>query len=112
MDTIESDSIVEAQVVAFAVDVSIYQNEAAYANSVAPSANGQINMFEMELNHYYWANIMTDFGQVKIIIARSLFPKNSQGLCAGNIIVGKVMLSGDVCIYDCNKYASLLNHNY
>ena len=162
LDVIESDSIIEAQVVAFAVNVNIYQDEKAYVNSVAPSADGQkllmkdglivatnylvnnnanltaeersnkehcfdnlvdicgtitmcnkipLNMLGMDLNNYYWANIMTDFGQLKIIIARPLFPENIEGFGAGNVIVGKVMISGDVCIYDYDKYASMLNPN-
>ncbi len=160
LDTIESDNIIEAQVVAFAVDVNIYQDEKAYANSVSPSVDGQkllmkdglvvatnylvsnnanltaeernnkehcfdnlvdicgtittcnkfsLNMFNMDLNNYYMANVMTDFGPLKIFIAQPLFPKDIEGFCAGNVIVGKVMLSGDVCIYDYDKYASLLN---
>lgn len=160
LETLESDSIIEAQVVAFAIDVTIYENEEAYADSVIPSADGQklllkdglvvatdylvnnnanltaeernnkehcfdnlvdicgtitmcnkfsLNMFDMNLNTYYMANIMTDFGPLKIFIAQPLFPKNIKGFQNGNIIVGKVMLSGDVCIYDYDKYISLLN---
>lgn len=160
LDTIESDNIIEAQVVAFAVNVNIYQDEKAYANSAAPSADGQkllmkdglivatnylvnnnanltaeersskehcldnivdicgtittcnkfsLNMFNMDLNNYYMANVMTDFGQLKIFIAQPLFPKDIEGFGAGNVIVGKVMISGDVCIYDYDKYISLLN---
>lgn len=162
LDPVESDNIIEAQVVAFAVNLNIYQDEKAYVNSVAPSADGQkllmkdglvvatnylvnnnanltaeersnkehcfdnlvdicgtitmcnkipLNMLGMDLNNYYWANIMTDFGQLKIIIARPLFPENIEGFGAGNVIVGKVMISGDVCIYDYDKYASMLNPN-
>lgn len=160
LETLESDSIVEAQVVAFAIDVNIYENEEAYADSVTPSADGQklllkdglvvatdylvnnnanltaeernnkehcfdnlvdicgtitmcnkfsLNMFDMNLNNYYMANVMTDFGPLEIFIAQPLLPKDIDGFGAGNIIVGKVMLSGDVCIYDYDKYISLLN---
>ena len=66
-------------------------------------------MFNMDLNNYYMANVMTDFGQLKIFIARPLFPNDIEGFAAGNVIVGKVMLSGDVCIYDYDKYSSMLN---
>lgn len=162
LDAIESDNIIEAQVVAFAVNVDIYQDEKAYANSIAPSADGQkllmkdglivatnylvnnnanltteernnkehcfdnlvdicgtittcnkfpLNMFNMDLNNYYMANVMTDFGPLKIFIAQPLFPKNIEGFGAGNVIVGKIMISGDVCIYDYDKYASALNPN-
>ena len=160
LETLESDSIIEAQVVAFAIDVNIYENEESYADSVTPSADGQkilmkdglvvatnylvnnnanltneerknkehcfdnivdicgtittcnkfsLNMFNMDLNNYYMANVMTDFGPLKIFIAQPLFPKDIEGFGAGNVIVGKVMLSGDVCIYDYDKYISLLN---
>lgn len=158
LDTIESGNIIEAQVVAFALNVNIYQDETAYANSVHPSADGQkylmkdglvvatnylvnnnanltaeernskehcfdnlvdicgtiktcnkfsLNMFNMDLNNYYMADVMTDFGPLKIFIARPIFPKDIEGFGAGNVIVGKVALSGDVCIYDYDKYISL-----
>lgn len=162
LDTIESDNIIEAQVVAFAVTVNIYENETAYAESIARSVDGQkllmkdglvvatdylvnnsahltdierqnrehcfdnlvdlcgtvtgcnkisLNMLGMDLNNYYWANIMTDFGQLKIIIAQPLLPEDIEGFGVGNVIVGKVLISGDVCIYDYDKYASSLNPN-
>ena len=160
LDNIEHDSTIEAQVVAFAVDINIYENEKAYADGVTPSADEQkllmkdglvvatnylvnnsahlteeerkskehcfdnlvdicgtitmcnkfsLNMFNMDLNNYYMANVITDFGQLKIFIPRPLFPKDVKGFGAGNVIVGKVLLSGDVCIYDYDKYVSLLN---
>ncbi len=68
-----------------------------------------LEMFDTKLNSYYIANIMTDFGQLKVIIAQPLFPKDMTGFSAGNVFVGKVMLSGDVCIYDYEKFASKLN---
>ena len=71
-----------------------------------------LNMFGTQLNSYYIANIMTDFGQLKVIIAQPLFPKNLDGFGAGNVFVGKVMLSGDVCIYDYEKYVSKLNNQF
>ena len=67
-------------------------------------------MFGTKLNSYYIANIMTDFGQLKVIIAQPIFPKDMTGFGAGNVFVGKVLLSGDVCIYDYEKYASKLNN--
>ena len=160
LDNIENDRIIEAQVIAFAVNVNIYQDETSYANSVSPSTNGQkimmkdgivvaanylvnnnanltaeernnkdhcfdnivdicgtittcnkfsLNMFHMDMNNYYMANVMTDFGPLKIFIAQPLFPKGIEGFGVGNVIVGKVMLSGDVCIYDYEKYASQIN---
>lgn len=69
-----------------------------------------LEMLDTKLNSYYIANIMTDFGQLKVIIAQPLFPKNMTGFGAGNVFVGKVLLSGDVCIYDYEKYASKLNN--
>lgn len=160
LDTIERGSDIEAQVVAFAIDINIYENEKEYAESVDSSADGhkilmkdglvvatnylvnnnanltaeerndkdhcfdnwvdicgtitmckkiQLNMYDMDLNSYYMANVMTDFGQLKIFIPLPLFPENIKGFGAGNVIVGKVLLSGDVCIYEYDKYASELN---
>ena len=154
---IESDRIIEAQMVAFAVNAAIYQDYDAYKNSTPPEsvlmADGLVvatnflvnnsthltedernakehcfdnlvdvcgtitmcykyplEMFGTKLNSYYIANIMTDFGQLKVIIAQPIFPKDMAGFGAGNVFVGKVLLSGDVCIYDYEKYASKLNN--
>ena len=52
---------------------------------------------------------MTDFGPLKIFIAQPLLPNEIEDFGVGNVIVGKVMLSGDVCIYDYEKYASQIN---
>lgn len=160
LDTIENDTIVEAQVVAFAVNVNIYKDKKVYSDSVTPSEDSQkllmkdgliiaanylvnnnadltdeernnkehcfdnlvdicgtitacnkfsLNMFGMNLNNYYMANVMTDFGQLQIFIAQPSLPKDIEGFGEGNVIVGKVMLSGDVCIYNYEKYASKLN---
>lgn len=154
---IEADRIIEAQIVAFAVDANIYQDYDAYINSTPTEsvlmADGLVvataflvnnsahlteeernakehcfdnlvdvcgtitmcykyplEMFDIKLNSYYMANVMTDFGQLKIIIAQPLFPKNMTGFSVGNIFVGKVLLSGDVCIYNYEKHASKLNN--
>ena len=69
-----------------------------------------LEMFGTKLNNYYIANIMTDFGQLKVIIAQPIFPKDMSSFGVGNVFVGKVLLSGDVCIYDYEKYASKLNN--
>ena len=44
-----------------------------------------LEMFDTKLNSYYIANIMTDFGQLKVIIAQPLFPKNMTGFGIGNV---------------------------
>ncbi|MDO4608703.1 MAG: hypothetical protein Q4B40_05895 [Clostridia bacterium] len=157
LDKIEENNIVEAQMVAFAIDINIYQDENAYheaqgekilmADGLVIATNFLVNnsanlteeernakehcldnlvdicgtitncfkyplkMFDMDFNSYYIANIMTDFGQLKVVIPRSLFPKDINGFFAGNVIVGKVVLSGDVCIYDYDKYLSPLKNN-
>ena len=67
-----------------------------------------LNLLGQDLNSYYLANVKTDFGDVKIIIARSIFPKGTKGFAVGNLITGTVLLSGDVCIYDYEKYAAAL----
>ena len=69
-------------------------------------------MFYIELNNYYLASVLTDFGQIKVIIPRALFPENVNGFGIGNVIVGKVVISGDVCIYNYEKYSSSLNKEY
>lgn len=160
LEHIEEGDLIEAQVVALALDVHIYQDEAAYADSVSAKEDNEkilmadglalatdflvnnsatlteeerqardhrldylvdvrgtitmcykypLHMFDVDLNSYYLANIATDFGQVKVIIPQPMFPKDLGGFGVGNVIVAKVLLSGDVCIYDYDKYASPLN---
>ncbi len=155
LDSIEENSIIEAQMVAFALDINIYKDENAYHQSQGEKllmADGLVvatdflvnnsakltyeeranrehgldnlvdicgtvtncfkfplRMFDMDMNSYYIANVVTDFGQIKIVIPRPMFPKDIHGFFAGNVIVGKAILSGDVCIYDYDKYASPLN---
>ena len=70
-----------------------------------------LNMFGMNMNDYYIAAVTTDFGDIKIIIPRPLLPDTVEGFGVGNVIVGKVLLSGDVCIYDYEKYASEMKNN-
>ena len=159
LGNINTDAIIEVQMVAFAVDAKIYEDYEAYKNSASPSEKKEtilmkdglavatdflinnsahlteeersaknhcfdnlvdvcgtitmcykypLEMFDSKLNSYYIANIITDFGELKIIIAQPLFPKDLAGFGAGNVFVGKVMLSGDVCIYDYEKFVSEL----
>lgn len=159
LESVASGDVIEAQVVAFGMGVSIFENEDSYANSIEEAKDGSkyligdgtiipsnflvnnsakltkeereqrdhsfdnlvdirgtitncfkypLRMFDMDLNSYYIANVATNFGQLKIIIPRPLFPKDITGFGVGNIIAGKVLISGDVCIYDYEKYASNL----
>lgn len=159
LESAASGDVIEAQVVAFGMGVSIFENEDTYANSIEEAKDGSkyligdgtiipsnflvnnsakltkeerekrdhsfdnlvdirgtitncfkypLRMFDMDLNSYYIANVATNFGQLKIIIPRPLFPKDVTGFGVGNIIAGKVLISGDVCIYDYEKYASNL----
>lgn len=160
LEKIECGSIIEAQMIAFALAINIYKDDKAYESSISKSKEDKglllndgfigaidfivnnsanltceerqskehlldnlvdvrgtviscckypLNMFDMDLNNYYLAEVMTDFGKLTIIIPRPFFPDDIEGFGIGNIIVGKVMLSGDVCIYDYDKYASELN---
>ena len=160
LDNIKIDDIIEAQVVAFALNINIYQDGADYEatlpktkddkkvlmkdglivasnfivnnsmnlsdeerqskehifdnlvdirGTITMCYNHPLKMFDIELNNYYLANVLTDFGQIKVIIPRALFPENINGFGIGNVIVGKVIISGDVCIYNYEKYSSSLN---
>lgn len=159
LESVASGDVIEAQVVAFGMGISIFENEDTYANSIEEAKDGSkyligdgtiipsnflvnnsakltkeereqrdhsfdnlvdirgtitncfkypLRMFDMDLNSYYIANVATKFGQLKIIIPRPLFPKDITGFGVGNVIAGKVLISGDVCIYDYEKYASNL----
>lgn len=61
-------------------------------------------MFDMDLNNYYTAEVETEFGRMQIVIPTPMIPEGLKGFGSGNIIAGKLILSGDVCIDDYEKY--------
>ena len=71
-----------------------------------------LRMYDMDLNNYYIAAINTEFGEtLKIIIPTPMFPKNLKGFGAGNIITGKMFISGDLCIDEYDKYSKKIVKN-
>lgn len=71
-----------------------------------------LRMYDMDLNNYYIAAIDTEFGEtLKIIIPTPMFPKNLKGFGAGNIITGKMLISGDLCIDEYEKYSKKIIKN-
>lgn len=155
LDEITSGTIISAQVVGFAINIDIFENEKAYSDSVPEGKDGQkylmgegaliptnmivnnsanlsdeerknkdhsfdnlvdfkgtiisvnkysLNMFDMDLNNYYTAEVETEFGRMQIVIPTPMIPEGLKGFGSGNIIAGKLILSGDVCIDDYEKY--------
>lgn len=47
----------------------------------------------------------TEYGNLHIVIPSPMLPERLKGFGEGNIITGKLLISGDVCIYDYEKYA-------
>ena len=70
-----------------------------------------LRMFDMDVNNYYTADVDTEYGNLHIIIPTPMFPEGLKGFGAGNIIVGKLLISGDVCINDYEKYAKGIKNN-
>ena len=71
-----------------------------------------LKMYDMDLNNYYIAAINTEFGEtLKIIIPTPMFPQNLKGFGAGNIITGKMLISGDLCIDEYEKYSKKIVKN-
>lgn len=68
----------------------------------------KLKMYDMEVNSYYIARIDTQFGELNVIISLPMMPKGLKGFGVGNVITGKILLSGDVCINNYEKYASAI----
>ena len=64
-----------------------------------------LRIFDMNVNNYYMAEVDTEYGNLHIVIASPMLRERLKGFGEGNIITGKLLISGDVCIYDYEKYA-------
>ena len=70
-----------------------------------------LRIFDIDVNNYYMAEIDTEYGNLHIVIPFPMFPEGLKGFGAGNIIAGKLLISGDVCIDDYEKYAKGITQN-
>ena len=71
-----------------------------------------LRMYDMDLNNYYIVAINTEFGEIlKIINPTPMFPKNLKVFGAWNIITGKMLISGDLCIDEYEKYSKKIIKN-
>ena len=64
-----------------------------------------LRIYDMDVNNYYMAEVDTEYGNLHIVIPLPMFPKGVEEFGVGNIIVGKLLISGDVCVYDYENYA-------
>ena len=64
-----------------------------------------LQMYGMDVNNYYIAQVGTEYGDLHIVIPQPMMPAGINGFGVGNVISGKILLSGDVCINDYEKYA-------
>lgn len=65
----------------------------------------EVSMFDLELPNYYKATIDTTYGELDIIVPSSLVRKQPKD---NNIIVGELLLTGNVCI---DKFTKLIKDN-
>lgn len=70
-----------------------------------------LRIFDMDVNNYYMAEVDTEYGNLHIVIPFPMFPEELKGFGAGNIIAGKLLISGDVCIDEYEKYAKGITIN-
>lgn len=63
-----------------------------------------LKIYDIDVNNYYMAEVDTEYGNLHIAIPSPMFPKELDGFGAGNIITGKLLISGDVCINEYEKY--------
>lgn len=151
---LERGDVVEAQIVAFLLSGTIYENEEEYEESVPKSADGhkhmpadgaiiptdfivnnnanlteeerkernhsldnildfrgtvklsygyELNLFEQRFPDYYMVKVDTQYGELPVYFTREDI-EGRKGFGEGNVIAGKIAISGDVCIYDYDKY--------
>ena len=70
-----------------------------------------LRMFNMDVNNYYIAEVDTEYGNLHIIMPFLMLPEGIKRFGTGNIIAGKLLISGDVCIDDYEKYAKRIIQN-
>ena len=68
----------------------------------------EISMFDLELPNYYTATIDTTYGELDIIIPKSIANKYKGKIENGNVIIGELLLSCDLCI---DKYKDKVKKN-
>ena len=66
----------------------------------------ELNFANTKFNDYYLAIIDTAFGKLPIFFTQTMLPKGIEGFGLGNVIVADILLSGDVCISEYDKYIS------
>lgn len=64
-----------------------------------------LQMYGKNVNDYYIAQVETEYGDLHVVIPQPMMPERIKGFGVGNVIAGKILLSGDVCIDDYEKYA-------
>ncbi len=68
----------------------------------------EIKMFDLELPNYYTATIDTTYGELDIIIPNKIIKKYKGKIENGDIIIGELLLSCDLCI---EKYKKQVKPN-
>ena len=63
-----------------------------------------ITMFDMDFPRYYKVIIETEYGKLPVLFTKKFLNPEMKRLGKGNIISGELFLSGDVCIYDYDKF--------
>ena len=63
-----------------------------------------ITMFGMDFPKYYIVIIETEYGKLPVLFTKKFLNPEMKRLGKGNIISGELFLSGDVCIYDYDKF--------
>ena len=58
----------------------------------------EISMFNLKFHNYYTATIDTSYGELDIVIPKSIHQKYKGKIEDGNVIIGELLLSCDVCI--------------
>lgn len=82
----------------------IYDDLVDFKGTIKKCYKRSLNIYDIDVNDYYMVEIDTEFGPLHIVIPQVLIPKRVKKIEVGNVIVGKMLLSADVCIKDYEKY--------
>lgn len=82
-----------------------FDNLVTFKGTITSGNTYKLHMFDIDLNHYYSADIETQWGKMPVFFTLEDI-KNSgmNGFGQGNVIMGQGIITADVCIYEYNKY--------
>lgn len=82
-----------------------FDNLVDFKGTIKQAWKYPLKIYNIDVNDYYMVEIDTEYGSLHIVIPAPMIPEGLKEFVEGNIIVGKLLISADVCINDYEKYA-------